>query len=194
VDTHIAYVSGTDGEVYLIPYPGGPDRRLTNDGLAKSGLSWSPDGRRIGYAAGSDDDSDIWTMRADGTDHNRLTDRPGYDGSPAWSPDGASIAYVSTRDGKSEAYLMRTDGSGSAQVTDTAHGVASVSWAPEGDRLAVGVEGEWYKSERIGVVDLATGVIDIHDSALSASEPVWNPSGSQIAFHRTWATRIATDS
>jgi TolB protein len=184
VDTHIAYVSGADGEVYLIPYPGGPDRRLTHDGLAKSGMSWSPDGRRITYAAGKDDDSNIWTMRADGTDRNLLTDRPGYDGSPAWSPDGASIAYVSTRDGKSEAYLMRTDGSGSAPVTDTAHGVASVSWAPEGDRLAVGVEGEWYKSERIAVVHLATGTMEVYDSAFSASEPVWNPSGSQIAFHR----------
>ena len=58
--------------------------------------SWSPDGRKIAFAAGAVASApyslrdlagpDIYVMNADGSGLRRLTHRPGWEGSPVWSP------------------------------------------------------------------------------------------------------------
>jgi TolB protein len=74
--------------------------------------TWSPDGRRIAFAATSRDggagaplgdgaDSgtfDIWIMQADGSGKSRLTDGHTFNASPAFSPDGR-IFFTSNRSG-----------------------------------------------------------------------------------------------
>ena len=64
-----------------------------------TGGSYSPDGKRIAFAASSNGNSDVFVCNADGSDPRRLTDDPATDGSPTWSPDGRRIAFVSNRSG-----------------------------------------------------------------------------------------------
>lgn len=67
--------------------------RLTNDGVQKDGISWSPDGKHVGYIGGR---GDLWVMKPDGKEPTRILEgvmRPEYD----WSPDGKWVVY-STED------------------------------------------------------------------------------------------------
>ena len=48
--------------------------------------SWSPDGNKIAFRRGMDENSDIYAMNSDGSEQIRLTNNPDYDGHPAWSP------------------------------------------------------------------------------------------------------------
>jgi Tol biopolymer transport system component len=58
---------------------------------------WSPDGRRIGFAArtGEGQNSfEIYVMRADGSHLRRITHNSESDTSPSWGPTGGAIAFV----------------------------------------------------------------------------------------------------
>jgi dipeptidyl aminopeptidase/acylaminoacyl peptidase len=83
---------------------------------------WSPDGRRIVFAAragGFASESQIFTARADGRRVRRLTDLDdGGDASPAWSPDGRYIAFIR---GSEDLYVMRADGRGLRRIVDVGY-------------------------------------------------------------------------
>jgi Tol biopolymer transport system component len=84
-------------------------------------VAWSPDGRRIAYAAttGRSEASAIYTVDAEGGGRRRLTpSQPPYDdASPVWSPDGKSLLFMrapvggGAERGVSEVWTMRADGS-----------------------------------------------------------------------------------
>ncbi len=59
---------------------GGPD----------SSPSWSPDGSKIAFSAGSQ----IWVVNSDGSGQTTLNDPTHTDTNPAWSPDGTLIAFA----------------------------------------------------------------------------------------------------
>jgi TolB protein len=56
---------------------------------------WSPDGARLAFAAGTDDDHDIYETDLDGTEVTRLTGPPGSDASPAWWGSGPTTTSSS---------------------------------------------------------------------------------------------------
>ena len=91
-----------DSGVFLISRDGAPERQLTAANFLNESfmqLSWSPDGRRIAYAA----------VESDGWSHIDLADVTGAEkhslarltgcadaGTPAFSPDGRLLAFVCT--------------------------------------------------------------------------------------------------
>lgn len=87
--TRIAYVVGSDGELYVMDLDGRNKRQVaTGDVRAVEKLWWSPDGSRIafdGVLRGSDGSWDIFTIRPEGTDLQRLTSDPRPERSPTWS-------------------------------------------------------------------------------------------------------------
>jgi Tol biopolymer transport system component len=82
-----------------------------------SKLAWSPDGSKIVFYGGRDDNRDIYVMNADGSNPTRLTNDPAQDRYPTWSPDGLRIAFTSNRDGDDEIYVMSADGTGLVRFT-----------------------------------------------------------------------------
>jgi Tol biopolymer transport system component len=97
-------------------------------GAGSGEVAWSPDGRKIAYAAtiGDEDPSAIYVVDADGSGRRRLTpSRPRYyDQSPVWSPDGKSLLFVRTpfgggaESGVPEVWTMRADGSHQQRLTN----------------------------------------------------------------------------
>lgn len=84
-------------EVHVAPAAGGEPRQLTELGVNAGGLTWSPDGRRIAFAADahqrdehSYERADLWVVRIDGATA-RLTDDEFNYSSPSWSPAGDQI-------------------------------------------------------------------------------------------------------
>jgi len=92
--------------LYVMDWPDGSPRRLTDSDMTEAEPTWSPDGRWIAYATWSRDGGHIYKARADGRgDPVRLTNLEGIYQYPAWSPDGERIAAVR---GPAQAYREAT--------------------------------------------------------------------------------------
>jgi len=97
---------------------------------------WSPDGTRVAYVGGPDDDYYIEVVNADGSGHVRLTTSKA-DATPAWSPDGTRIVFTSWRgdDEDDDLWIMNADGSGQRKLFGTDAGEYAPVFAPAGDKL-----------------------------------------------------------
>jgi serine/threonine-protein kinase len=123
--------------------------------------AFSPDGRRIAVAVGSDTGRDIWIYDIRRGSRRRLTS-DGVTDFPVWSPDGLRIAFYSANVGAWTLYQRSADGSGETepvlrsaapsqaggatplagllpgtplQLTG-AHAQVPGSWSPDGSALA----------------------------------------------------------
>ena len=86
-------------DLWIVPADGSAKpRRLTAGKGAESGARFSPDGRRLAFAAKREDDdvSQIYVLElAGGGEARRVTASPLGARGPVWSPDGAWVAYQS---------------------------------------------------------------------------------------------------
>jgi TolB protein len=75
--------------------------------------SWSPDGKRIAFAARTHGSNfDVYVCRVDGGGLKRLTRSPLVEDHPSWSPDGKRIAFAQAHSSiRSEVWVMNADGS-----------------------------------------------------------------------------------
>ena len=121
-----------DADICVIRTDGTGLMQLTDDPGWEEHPSWSPDGKRIVYDAGSSEpfSNSIWIMRADGSGKTELTD--GYH--PHWSPDGKHIVFVRYPGGSrgEDVFVMNADGSGVRRVIDLTPDDTDPSWAPDG--------------------------------------------------------------
>jgi Tol biopolymer transport system component len=86
---------GALDRLYVMDWPDGTPRRLTDADMTEAEPTWSPDGRWIAYSTWSNEGGHIYKARADGRgDPERLTDLNGIYQGPSWSPDGERIAAV----------------------------------------------------------------------------------------------------
>ena len=99
--------------------------------------SYSADGKRIVYSAGTAGNVQLFVMNADGTGARQLTNVPNcYNGGPFFSPDGTKVVFRSDRKEKDrlQLYVINADGTGEKALTDNDKWVY---WAPY-----------WYKDGR----------------------------------------------
>lgn len=146
--------------------------------------AWSPDGKRVAFAAMNGGHLDVYVMNADGSGVLQLTTTPEMDYQPAWSPDGRRIAFVSIPLGpgqRHDIHVMNADGSGRKAVAVTPTEELGLSWSPDGRRLAFGSnrDGNW----EIYSMDLAgSDVRRLTSDSASDTGPAWSPDGKSIAF------------
>jgi len=125
-------------QLWLLPYPTGEARRITNDPNSYRGVSLSADSRTI-IASQYNTTSDLWVAPEGKAEHaRRITsndkDYDGVDGL-AWTPDGR-IVFSSDRSGRSDLWITGADGSDIRQLT---HGEGSnhdPSVSPDGRTIA----------------------------------------------------------
>ena len=112
----IAFMSWRDGgeEIYVIGVGGQGRKRVTQDIVHKLDPSFSPDGRRIAFAAVPEHEGfgHIYVVGADGRNRVQLTHNEEHHWGPAWSPDGRMIAYYVWDDfsGLGTIHLIASDG------------------------------------------------------------------------------------
>lgn len=116
-------------QLWLIAYPSGSVRRVTNDLLDYDKISLSADGRAI-VIQQETMVSHVWVMsEGDASRAQQLTTgataRDGS-GGVAWTPDGR-ILFTSTRSGTSDIWIMNADGTGVRQLTTDTGGL---NWRP----------------------------------------------------------------
>jgi len=86
------------GDLWLADRDGGDARRLTSHPAEENTPIFSPDGRRIAFAAEYGGNTDVYVISTDGGNPNRLTWHPTGDTPVAWTPDGKAVAFVSDRE------------------------------------------------------------------------------------------------
>jgi Tol biopolymer transport system component len=81
--------------LYVMDWPDGTPRRLTDMEVTEAEPTWSPDGRWIAYATWSDEGGHIYKVRSNGSgDPRRLTEQNGIYQQLAWAPDGERIVAI----------------------------------------------------------------------------------------------------
>ncbi|MBN1274032.1 MAG: PD40 domain-containing protein [Candidatus Aminicenantes bacterium] len=94
----IIFQSNQDGdnEIFLLTAKG--LNRLTDNEWDDIFPVWSPDGKRIAYAADKEGHYDIFIMKSDGSKTKTVTSGPLEETDPGWYPGGQSIVF--TRENK----------------------------------------------------------------------------------------------
>ena len=99
--------------------------------------SFSPDGKRLAFDAGSSASSDdIWIRDFARGVTERFTFDPAIEQTPVWSPDGRQIAYTSRAKGRGDLYVKDASGAKDAQLLlQDADFKLATDWSRDGKYL-----------------------------------------------------------
>jgi Tol biopolymer transport system component len=111
----------SSNQIFLVSYPSGTSRRLTNDLSSYSGLGVAPDGRSF-VAIRNERRSAIWTLPLEDPAKGApiTTEASADEGTYgiAWTPDGR-IVYTTEASGNPDIWIMNADGTRRIQLTST---------------------------------------------------------------------------
>jgi TolB protein len=123
----IAYESGRDGnpEIYVTHLSTGQTNRLTENADLDEWPSPSPDGSRIAWASGTEENKNLWVMRSDGTEKRQITSGLLFgDAFPEWSPDGTRILLTVN---ENDTFVLKLIDLATGEAQDLCEGAAP-SW------------------------------------------------------------------
>ena len=156
-------------------------------------VSWSPDGKYLGFTRMEMSNTqprtmkaDIYTMKADGTGLKKITGDERNEIGPSWSKNGKRLYFgAMTPDQKSsDIFSANADGSGLTQLTHGQGKIGSPAVSPDGEKVVYNV----YLVERkpqIHVMNAdGTGAKGLtNDNTLAFYSPVWSPDGKKIVYY-----------
>lgn len=153
-----------------------------------SNLTWSPDDRRIAFAADTPSGSAILVADRIRSGVTRITDPLLQAVDPAWSPDGSVIAFESA--GTTSLHLVAPDGTGEHELTGLHRTAFWPDWSPDGRLLAVAAESR----TGLDIFTISTDgsqVTNVSDDPADEYSPSWSPDGSRLAWARAPTDRSA---
>jgi dipeptidyl aminopeptidase/acylaminoacyl peptidase len=152
-------------------------------GLAQpSNIAWSPDSRRLAFAADVESGgTSIFVAALGRPGATRITD-PSLRGiDPAWAPGGEVIAFQS--EANFTLHVVSPDGTNEHRLSTLADTFLWPDWSPDGTRLAttagVGDESDIFIVSADGLV-----VTNISHNAAQEYSPSWSPDGRRLAWAR----------
>jgi TolB protein len=167
---------------------GAVPRRLTDRKEPEYNGAFSPDGKRILFAAitlsGTQGNLDIAAINADGSGLKTVFAGSGplsHQDWPAWAPDGRRFAFSSTHEGNQEIYTAEADGTGLVRLTNSSGIDAHPSWSPDGRTIAFATD-RWGGLELASVRPDGTGVLRLTHSRGLDDYPSYSPDGRRLAF------------
>lgn len=162
---------------------GAPWRALTSNGRSRS-PSWSPDGTRIAFTAGSAGSAlnHVHVMDASGGAPVQVTAVEGSYSRPSWSPDGARLLFSDGTVGSGDILVVNADGTGLSNLTRSGAPDADPSWSPDGRRIAFTSNPDIHDGNDVYVMDAdGTNLVQLFLGGWN-SGPSWSLTGQYIAF------------
>ena len=100
------------------------------------GISWSPDSKKIVFAAKSGSSDALYLVDVDTGEKEKI--RFDLDGvfSAAWSPSGNQLAYVGYEKGASDIYIYDIESKQSVNLTSDVFSDSEPTWSPDGSLIA----------------------------------------------------------
>jgi Tol biopolymer transport system component len=153
----VAFVSNRNGRlgIWVVSADGSPPREVVRADVIDY-LSWSPDSRRILYAAAGTDGVGLWMADAAS---GSVTQVPVVNARvPAWAPQADRIAYVALVDDKPYVHIVSPAGQAVRDpiLIEAVSLPTAVAWSPDGSRLGlVNLPGR--AAAEAWVLDVATG-------------------------------------
>jgi Tol biopolymer transport system component len=111
--------------------------RLTFGPGLQTDAAWSPDGRRIAFAADCDGTFNLFTLSVAGGEPVRVTSSPANETEPAWSPDGTRLVFCSDEDGGG-LFTVSLDGGAVRRIAGPG---SQPVWMPDGRDIAFAAPG-----------------------------------------------------
>jgi TolB protein len=149
---------------------------------------FTPDQRRVLYAASMNGWVNICIADATGGNMNQLTHVRTQEVSPKVNPaTGRDVLYISGRSGIEQLWKMSVEGGDAEMVTNGEGYVANPSWNPNGQLIAFA----WTKgfepgSYNIFIMDLATKrLVQLTSSNGKNENPWWAPDGAHLVYQST---------
>jgi len=149
----LAYCAERNGnyDVYVIPFEGGEEIRLTTSEDLDDGPEYSPDGKYIWFNSVRTGLMQIWKMKADGSEQTQMTfDETRNSWFPHVSPNGKHVVYITYTKGdlkpnehlankNVELRIMTAEGGEPRTLAKLLGGQGTInvhSWAPDSKRFA----------------------------------------------------------
>ncbi|GHT10159.1 hypothetical protein AGMMS4956_01050 [Bacteroidia bacterium] len=150
---YLAYCAERNGnyDVYVIPFEGGDEIRLTTAQGLDDGPEYSPDGKHIWFNSVRSGLMQVWRMNADGTEPTQMTtDTTRNSWFPHVSPDGKQVIFITYTKGdlepgehlankNVELRLMPAAGGDPKTLVKLFGGQGTInvnSWSPDSQRVA----------------------------------------------------------
>ncbi len=205
----VAYLTDRNGtfDIYLMSAIDGKDLGRLVEGQKSSrfesmfvlrpGLTWSPDGKSIAFAAKSNNKNTLYIL-----DVKKKKVRKRFkfelDGlfEPTWSPDGQKIAVAGIKDGWSDIYVVDIQDESLTRITNDPYDERHLDWSPDGEWLAMSSDRPGTSLTFTAGKDFPFGQYDIfvmkadgsllrrivEDGEAEEGYPVWGPDSKQLAF------------
>jgi eukaryotic-like serine/threonine-protein kinase len=169
-------------QVWMIPYPDGLPRKITNDLIDYGGISLTADSRILVTHSGQRL-SNVWvTPNGDARRPSQTTSGAGRYFDLSWTPDG-HILYASDATGSADIWEISADGTGQKQITNGAHRNYAPAITPDGRYIVFHSNrtGPWniWRMDRDG-----SNVKQLTDSTEHSNWPQCSPDGRWVVYQR----------
>jgi len=170
-----------EGPLWALPVLGGSPRRLVE--LIGQGGVWSPDGKKLVFAKGSD----VYVAGGDGSDSRKLTalSDPAY--APAWSPDGREIRFTifDPRTQAGSLWQISADGSKLHQILQRWHPGADEccgQWTPDRKYFIFQSQGQIWAMREGGsfLRKISREPVQLTSGAITYSDPLPGKDGKKL--------------
>ena len=180
----LAYVSAARTSEVVLADMSGNARVLLAEPRDYSAPRFSPDGRRLAYAAGSIKGSDVWIHDIASNTQTKLTLEGERNSRPEWTPDGQRVLYASAGPGASTLWWRRADFSGTPEVAERAAETVNAGViSPDGRTLL------YWRSTATQPVDILYRQLEgdttskpVAASAAAEIAPKFSPDGKWVAY------------
>ncbi|MEE9466595.1 MAG: hypothetical protein V3W14_13585, partial [Candidatus Neomarinimicrobiota bacterium] len=132
----IVLISATDGRFLKRLIQSGTTGEFEELHLLKPGITWSPDGSKVAFAAKAATEDRIYVKDIK---TNRVEKyATGLEGvfNAVWNPLDGSIAFVGNNGTQSDIYILDLESREITNITDDVFGEFNPAWSPDGERLA----------------------------------------------------------
>jgi len=160
----------------------------------RGGLTWSPDGTMIAFAAKAGNRDAIHIIKVEDSGYNQKI-KPDMDAiyRPSWSPDGSKILFSGIKDGKLDIFSVEIKTGDIVRLTNDFFDEATPQWSPDGTKIAFASDrlDPPYEQRLLGIssaYDIFTMNADGSDikrittSPFNDRNPYWSPDGNNIVF------------